>query len=1336
MPENGKDVKSEAQDDKEKRDKTENNGGHAHSAKSPKKRRKVNHACVYCRRSERPCTRCIKRNIGHLCHDEPRDADSKKAKSSHAPSAVDESETTQSELTRSSIDQSATGSMGPPPPFDRKASAFGAAVLGQGNPLHLVSPGAGTGMAGNGSNMNQFAGFSDAWLTAQNHYHDMQSYHPNNYLIAPEVTHEFNLLNDFLQTSLLDDGGIVSDESQNSPAFSRTAGANDMLPTFGNHNGNNRAGTGNGNNALSQMLPPQNLEQGKAISRPGSIVQGDKDKAREYYLQAADPSGNDTPEERMDRVLKAKYEAGLLKPFNYVKGYARLGTYLDGHIAASSKQKILRTIDRFRPKFREKAQALTDMELLYVEMWFEKQLMEYDRVFASMAVPACCWRRTGEIFRGNNEMAELLHVPVENLRDGKISLHEILTEESLVRYWEEFGTIAFDPAHDTLLTACTLKNPDDKATDPVSPKSNNTIDKINSFATFSQALSTRLPSANDTLSIDALLAELNPKLETIIRFSGSPRAKSQRVELDKRGTELWNLCTRQRRDNVGGAAAAPAARKKLLLRSRTYAFFMISVARGVSGGAEPQLADVVHVMKLALKAGKTCLDDGSTSSSALKLAETAWKTDNFPVMEFMYSKGHLQPNALDPSSAEKMTEILFEIGKDLSKKEDFGMAVRWLERGYDIINAQDLSLLSRDAIELRLSVCQALIHALLGLDTPESSEKALDLVSYIESEIGEKPVVLLLRLELLQKAPAEVFDIEAYADILRRMVRSFNFSEAHFKLLVHHARKLHDKSPTLATSVVDGMLRGTIVSSGREEWVERLVLLRIWMETTQRDGMRAIEGLMGVLTGLQDNLSKPFGASTAVGALTLIWKKIEANYNQGHFDFADGWCQIALQPLFQNGGPANMSRLGRKLILCALGRNDAEMARQVFHSMSEAAQNEPMTRYLMYKAALRSSDQELAAQCLERVALSAAGDPNFLYACVLEAQQAGDRVCAMQAMKQLVEKFEFSEGSPIHLPALLRCNIRLAVSVVESEKGARERQSAVEEILVLFEGAVEAIQRGPTDKDGNRLFTVKELDWFCQNAYNLGLKHSDNWDVKHLIRLYNSCLTIAKHYPEDLPAEAASDLALRTMFCDFIAAAALISLARTEDNVEQQLQHYLVMRRHVVAYNAALEKQMSDGLDTRLKSDLTAKLATLMVFDFEAAIALKKTDELGFIIRTAVTCRDELEKMKGDRLAKYIRCMFHAVLPLDAALGQRLMKQAVDVARDSRKSQHPFPAEELEWLVTVGFNQAVDAYNVRQDDECNTWADLALNLAHYADDGGVLEKTVQENRMKLKFDLP
>lgn len=248
-------------------------------------------------------------------------------------------------------------------------------------------------------------------MTAQNHFHDMHTYHPN-YMIAPEVTHEFSLLNDFLHTSLLDDGGVPSDDQQ-SPAFRRSS-QSEMLPAFGNNNSLQPGGVNPANMSGGPMLPPPNLE-GKNISRPGSVVPADK--AREYYLQAADPSGNDTPEERMARVLKAKYDAGLLKPFNYIKGYARLGTYLDSHIAPSSKQKILRTINQFRPKFREKAQALTDMELVYVEMWFEKQLMDYDRVFASMAVPACCWRRTGEIFRGNKEMAELIGVSVDKLRD-------------------------------------------------------------------------------------------------------------------------------------------------------------------------------------------------------------------------------------------------------------------------------------------------------------------------------------------------------------------------------------------------------------------------------------------------------------------------------------------------------------------------------------------------------------------------------------------------------------------------------------------------------------------------------------------------------------------------------------------------------------------------------------------------------------------------------------------------------------------------------------------------------------------------------------------------------
>ena len=241
----------------------------------------------------------------------------------------------------------------------------------------------------------------------------MHTFHPSYMFNAPEVTNEYNLLNDFLSTSLLDDGAMYAgDEAQG--LYTDSAGMTSMAPTTNVSNGPYAATAHNSSQLLAR--PQNTVMQTNTISRPPSAMP--IDKAREtYYMTAADPSGSDAPETRIGKLLQAKYDAGMLRPFNYVKGYARLNQYMEKHMAPASRQKILRQLDKFRPKFREAMQSLTDVQLVLVEMWFEKCLMEYDRVFASMAVPACCWRRTGEIFRGNKEMAELIHVPIEKLRD-------------------------------------------------------------------------------------------------------------------------------------------------------------------------------------------------------------------------------------------------------------------------------------------------------------------------------------------------------------------------------------------------------------------------------------------------------------------------------------------------------------------------------------------------------------------------------------------------------------------------------------------------------------------------------------------------------------------------------------------------------------------------------------------------------------------------------------------------------------------------------------------------------------------------------------------------------
>jgi hypothetical protein len=51
-------------------------------------------------------------------------------------------------------------------------------------------------------------------------------------------------------------------------------------------------------------------------------------KKERFFLIAADQESG-SRDERLSRVIHSKYEAGLLKPYNYVKGYQRLSHWMD-----------------------------------------------------------------------------------------------------------------------------------------------------------------------------------------------------------------------------------------------------------------------------------------------------------------------------------------------------------------------------------------------------------------------------------------------------------------------------------------------------------------------------------------------------------------------------------------------------------------------------------------------------------------------------------------------------------------------------------------------------------------------------------------------------------------------------------------------------------------------------------------------------------------------------------------------------------------------------------------------------------------------------------------------
>jgi hypothetical protein len=70
-----------------------------------------------------------------------------------------------------------------------------------------------------------------------------------------------------------------------------------------------------------QRLPPPDQDFNHALSPTVS-------KTEQFFMTAANQSSG-TRDERLAKVIHAKYEAGLLKPYNYVTEYKRLSNWME-----------------------------------------------------------------------------------------------------------------------------------------------------------------------------------------------------------------------------------------------------------------------------------------------------------------------------------------------------------------------------------------------------------------------------------------------------------------------------------------------------------------------------------------------------------------------------------------------------------------------------------------------------------------------------------------------------------------------------------------------------------------------------------------------------------------------------------------------------------------------------------------------------------------------------------------------------------------------------------------------------------------------------------------------
>ncbi|TGO66305.1 hypothetical protein BOTNAR_0064g00120 [Botryotinia narcissicola] len=672
----------------------------------------------------------------------------------------------------------------------------------------------------------------------------------------------------------------------------------------------------------------------------------------------------------------------------------------------------------------------------------------------------------------------------------------------------------------------------------------------------------------------------------------------------------------------------------------------------------------------------------------------AWRQDDMQLAEHMFNKSMSSKELFDHATTESLSDTLYEMGKALFEKKQHALSVKWLERAYEVLSGDELDKLSADATELRISIIQTLIKALLETKTTDSIRRARDLIDLLECELGDKLVVLLLKLELLAGIPHETFEGLTYSAILNKMIRTLVFNPANLRLFMFHVRKLHEEAPSLACGVLDEMIRLRVKELvTMTEWLEKALLTRIWMGVGGRETEELFVAIEGFLTMIAKNIEKSIGVEATMAAHTLIWKKIEANYGLKQYEVTEKWCRLAIHGLFKIPGEANMAKISRKLLLCSLNRGDINSARNIFVAMSESAREEPLTRFLMYKIAIRSEEVEMAAECLEKVA-SCSEDSSLLFACVLDAQQVGNKKHVLDALWLVLDKCGYGAQENVRLPSIIRMIIVLLIGMIDAKNTpssyAREN---IEKLCKMFEKALNAIQKS-LDRD---TWTILELEWFSRNSYNLSLKYLSVWEPQQSLRILACCIGFIDRYPPDIGEDAHEDVTLRKMFCDFCAATIFVSIARAEQNVELQLQFYLNLRKHVASFDLILQGKL-ENLELEITEDLFKKLSVLLTFDFEAACRLKDWDGLGEIIFKADICKSmrvyelmadcilcceaptqvlimtlkkitnktwEMEEFDTIKLSKYMRCLFQAAIGLDDKIAEGLIDQVCMLAADA-----------------------------------------------------------------------
>lgn len=157
--------------------------------------------------------------------------------------------------------------------------------------------------------------------------------------------------------------------------------------------------------------------------------------------------------------------------FDYPLSYHSLTFFLRNRFAVNEKNSptekttkrknfliILKLIASYRPTFISLHNSLLQpYDIHFLEMSFQRCLLDYENLSRLNASPTIIWRRTGEIVSISNDLVNLLGLSSSDILSKRTFIMELMYDDnSIVEYFRLFKSVAVGNLHLTIVTKCKL----------------------------------------------------------------------------------------------------------------------------------------------------------------------------------------------------------------------------------------------------------------------------------------------------------------------------------------------------------------------------------------------------------------------------------------------------------------------------------------------------------------------------------------------------------------------------------------------------------------------------------------------------------------------------------------------------------------------------------------------------------------------------------------------------------------------------------------------------------------------------------------------------------------